>query len=188
MRRRYTEERKELEEVTEEIKSSKTWIVPDGCTSIDVFLVGGGGGGSSTWSSANISSFSDANGGGGGYTKTYYDVSVISGQSVKITVGKGGSGGYEYASNGGYSQFMNSNYRAEGGKGAKSGYKIDDSSYLGYGGNGGSGGGGSGGNGGSNGSNGGYKRSSSVGGSGQGSSTKCPFNNKLIQAEAVLQE
>ena len=36
-----------------------TWVVPKGCTEVDVFLVGGGGGGS------------DVFGGGGGYTKRH---------------------------------------------------------------------------------------------------------------------
>lgn len=101
-----------------------TWIVPKGCTEVDVFLVGGGGGGS------------DVFGGGGGYTKTFKKdttgwrdgraISVTQGQSVSIVVGKGGKAGAASldspdvdAGDGGYSQFMSSAYRAEGGKGGR---------------------------------------------------------------------
>lgn len=98
-----------------------TWIVPKGCREVDVFLVGGGGAGH------------NGSGGGGGYTKTFKKdtsgwrdgdaISVAPGQSIPITVGKGGIGGYsEVAPNGGYSQFLNSSYRANGGNGAGNGY------------------------------------------------------------------
>lgn len=114
-----------------------TWVVPRGCTSVDVFLVGGGGGGSL------------AAGGGGGYTKTFKKdligwrdgdaVSVIPGQEIEIIVGKGGSGtnsvvNYPPGNNGGYSQFMNVKYRANGGL-------TGNGSYYANGGYGGSGGG-----------------------------------------------
>jgi hypothetical protein len=97
-----------------------TWIVPDGCFLVDVFLVGGGGSGS-------------AAGGGGGYTKTFKSdskgwkdgeaIAVEPGQSISITVGKGGKKVHQAEHNspgkdGGYSQFMNPSYRAGGGKGA----------------------------------------------------------------------
>ena len=96
------------------------WVVPDGCFSVDVFLVGGGGGGSSA-------------GGGGGYTKTFKSdskgwkdgeaIAVEPGQSIYIAVGKGGDRVYQAAQNspgenGHFSQFMNSSYRADGGRGA----------------------------------------------------------------------
>ena len=103
-----------------------TWIVPRGCTSVDVFLVGGGSG------AGQISSGSSYGGGGGGYTKTYRGVgyvrpssgswmgtyndgrdgdaiTVFPGQIVAVTVGAGGNGG-----DGGYSQFMDDRHRAEG--------------------------------------------------------------------------
>lgn len=91
-----------------------TWTVPPGCTEVDVFLVGAGGG------CSHNSSMGVPAGGGGGYTKTYKRattgyrdggaVSVIPGQVINIVVGAGVSG-----NNGGYSQFLNSNYRANGG-------------------------------------------------------------------------
>ena len=88
--------------------------MPAGCTEVDVFLVGGGGG------SGNGS------GAGSGYTKTYKrnnigikqgsQISVTPGQEINIIVGKGGAGlYYGYPEKGGFSQFMNSSYRAEGG-------------------------------------------------------------------------
>lgn len=91
-----------------------TWPVPEGCTSVDVFLVGGGGGGS------------DGTGGGGGYTKTYKSISVTPGEVIKITVGTGAT----YPSRGGASYF--GSYYANGG---------DSGSPNSRGGNGGSGGG-----------------------------------------------
>lgn len=99
-----------------------TWPVPPGCTEVDVFLVGGGGG-----------AF-DLAAGGGGYTKTfkkdidgYRDgdaIQVVPGQSIPIIVGRGGVSVMSTFSNeyagignpGGYSQFKNSSYRADGGK------------------------------------------------------------------------
>ena len=106
-----------------------TWVVPRGCKEVDVFLVGGVGGGSG-----------DA--GGGGYTKTFKSNNIgwkdgnsipgVSGQTIPITVGRGGNGvvsGFAY--DGGFSQFMSSTYRANGGKGGSQS----------SGGNGGSGGG-----------------------------------------------
>lgn len=120
-----------------------TWTVPAGCDSVDVFLVGAGGG------AGQIHTGSSYGGGGGGYTKTYRGtgyiapssgtwvgtstegrdgnaISVTPGQQIEIIVGAGAS-----KSDGGYSQFMNSSYRANGG--------VMVSSY-GRGGNGGSGG------------------------------------------------
>lgn len=118
-----------------------TWVVPNGCTQVDVFLVGGGGGGGNA-------------GGGGGYTKTFKQASdgwkdgdaipVTPGESISIVVGKGGTagaqqGGVSFSTpggEGGFSQFKNASYRANGGKGGK-GYYTNGS----YGGDGGSGGG-----------------------------------------------
>lgn len=108
--------------------TSTTFSVPDGCTEVDVFLVGGGGGGYYA-------------GGGAGYTKTfkkdttgYRDggaISVTPGESIDIIVGIGGNP----LSAGGYSQFKSSSYRALGGNPSK------PSSYSVNGGDGGSGGG-----------------------------------------------
>lgn len=122
MRRRFLIKNRELEDFIIRFypAGNYTWVVPDGCFSVDVFLVGGGGSGSSA-------------GGGGGYTKTFKSdskgwkdgeaIAVKPGQSISITVGKGGAEVYQAEQNspgkdGGYSQFMSSSYRANGGKGA----------------------------------------------------------------------
>lgn len=124
MRRRfeYKEKERELEDFLIRFypAGKYTWIVPDGCFLVDVFLVGGGGGGSSA-------------GGGGGYTKTFKSdnkgwkdgeaIAVKPGQSIYIIVGKGGTPTFQGAQNypgedGGYSLFMDSSYIANGGKGA----------------------------------------------------------------------
>ena len=92
-----------------------TWTVPEGCESVDVFLVGGGGGAKDTMP------------GGGGYTKTFKNdtsgyrdggpINVSPGSSISIIVGSGGIGDENYSTDGSYSQFMNSSYRANGGLG-----------------------------------------------------------------------
>lgn len=107
----------------------------------DEDLVGGGGG------SGNGS------GAGSGYTKTYKrnnigikqgsQISVTPGQEINIIVGKGGAGlYYGYPEKGGFSQFMNSSYRAEGGNPSGNGLLNGENSTGGpyTGGNGGSGG------------------------------------------------
>lgn len=123
MRRRFSlDKKRELEDFLIRFypAGSYSWTVPDGCFLVDVFLVGGGGGGSSA-------------GGGGGYTKTFKSdsegwkdgeaIAVEPGQNIFIIVGKGGEKVFQSeqnhpGNNGGYSQFMNSSYRADGGKGA----------------------------------------------------------------------
>ena len=49
---------------------------------VDVFAVGGGGGGCV-----------NGGGGGGGFTKTVYKVSIDNGETIPVTIGKGGIGG-----------------------------------------------------------------------------------------------
>lgn len=129
MRRRYINNKKELEDFLIRFYPAGvyTWTVPAGCTEVDVFLVGAGGG---TITNSNGTA---SNGGGGGYTKTYKGknyikpssgtwigtstngrdgnaIPVKSGQQIEIIVGAGVLG-----DKGGFTQFMNSNYRAEGG-------------------------------------------------------------------------
>ena len=140
-----------LELITERFypAGTYTWHVPAAVNSVDVFLVGGGAGGRSAGGYYKAGS-------GGGYTKTfrgtgytrpssgtwsgsYYNgrdgnaVSVTPGTAITIIVGSGGAANQA----GSYSQFMNSNYVAEGGE-------VGGRGDLGgnfYGGNGGSGGG-----------------------------------------------
>lgn len=187
-RRRFMSKKRNLVQVIQEITASTTWVVPPGCTSVGVFLCGGGGGGGGP---ADINNYPNipyfGSGGGGGYTKTYYNVSVYAGQSILITVGIGGIGGYTKSNggDGGYSQFLNSTYRANGGYSGKYGIRKN-------GGDGGSGGGAgyrldkdpdTYSKGGYNGDSGGIGTVNngvySTGGDGQGSNTTCPFNGKV---------
>ena len=143
-----------------------TWTVPAGCMWVDVFLVGGGCGGNRGYSDT---------GGAGGYTKTFKKdtsgwrdgdaIPVIPGQSISIRVGKGSSRSSNSTppNDGGYSQFLNSNYRAYGGS--------MDGPWRSDGGSGSGGGGSIGGNGGSDGSN-GSNGSAHKGGIGQGHTTR----------------
>lgn len=143
MRRRFEYKDRELEDFLIRFypAGNYTWVVPGGCTEVDVFLVGGGGG------SGNGS------GAGSGYTKTYKrnnigikqgsQISVTPGQEINIIVGKGGAGlYYGYPEKGGFSQFMNSSYRADGGNPSGNGLLNGENSTGGpyTGGNGGSGG------------------------------------------------
>lgn len=129
MRRRLLRKNRELEDFIVRFypAGNYTWIVPPGCTEVDVFLVGGGGGG-----------LGYGGGSGGGYTKTYKAdtsgyrdggaIAVISGQTINIIVGKGG-----VRNTGGYSQFLSSSYRANGG----TSYSGANDYGGGYGGSGG---------------------------------------------------
>lgn len=64
MRRRFEYKDRELEDFIIRFypAGNYTWVVPDGCTEVDVFLVGGGGGSGYNGNAA---------GAGGGYTKTF---------------------------------------------------------------------------------------------------------------------
>jgi len=104
------------------------WTVPAGITNVDVFLVGGGGGGGTS-------------GGGGGYTKTFLNVPVSPGQAIPFVIGAGGNPAPNTNTvvQAGYSEFLNSSYRAEGGYSGNP-YNYNMGSYANSG-NGGSGGG-----------------------------------------------
>lgn len=164
-RRIYSNKKRELQLFVKEFyKGEHTWIVPAGATTIDAFVVGGGGYGGSI----------DMGAGGGGYTKLIYNVPVTQKEQLVISVGAGGTSSV----NRGNTVLIS----ALGGSAGTS------SSYVNgrKGGNGGSGGGGGchgsdgiGGAGGKNGSNGYASSKSSLGGDGQGTSTICPFNNKM---------
>lgn len=150
-----------------------TWVVPAGCTSVDVFLVGGGGGAGSSIP------------GGGGYTKTFKSdthgyrdgdaISVTPGQSIQVIVGGGGTSTCIYqitsptrGGDGEYSQFLNSSYVANGGSG---GYHPNKLSGM-ICGSGGSGAGAPNGYPGSDGSNGTSGDRNYTAGSGQGHTTR----------------
>ena len=115
MRRRFSfDKNRELEDFLIRFypAGNYTWTVPAGCREVDVFLVGGGGGSGYNGNAA---------GAGGGYTKTFKKdttgwkdgdaIPVTPGQAIPIIVGAGGN----VRANGGYSQFLNISYRANGG-------------------------------------------------------------------------
>lgn len=104
--------------------SSTSWTIPAGCKSIDIFLVGGGGAGGNwvTWG------YTPGGPGSGGGTNTVKNISVISGQSVSISIGAGGS---SVSSDGSPSTLTvnNNTYTAPGGNGgprSREGLPNDD--------------------------------------------------------------
>lgn len=104
--------------------SSTSWTIPAGCKSIDIFLVGGGGAGGNwvTWG------YTSGGPGSGGGTNTVKNISVISGQSVSISIGAGGS---SVSSDGSPSTLTvnNNTYTAPGGNGgpqSRNGLPNDD--------------------------------------------------------------
>lgn len=109
-----------------EITSTGDWPVPEGCTSVNIFLVGGGAGGGTS-------------GGGGGYTKTVYGIAVTPKTSIKVVIGPGGAGNRPYSGGERRGTTSFGDHSVEGGYGSSG-------PYAGDGGNGGSGG--NGGNGG----------------------------------------
>lgn len=131
-----------------------SFIVPNGLTSVDIWLLGGGGGGG------------NGAGGGGGYTQTIFGYPVTPFVSYPIIVGARGTpgqGAYGYSGgNGGASYFAN--VIANGGWGA----------VISTPGNGGSGGGSPGGSDGSDGGSGGA--------TGQHAPTFCPFPGSPFNA------
>lgn len=120
------------------------WTVPSGVRSVDIFLVGGGGSGGGAYDGTNandgISGRPTGGGGGGGYCNTWIGVPVTPGQRITIVIGGGGIGvtPNAHGRDGGYTQFMNANYRVEGGSGGQS--QLRGLSIV-SGGSGGSGGG-----------------------------------------------
>ena len=122
---------------TEVITKTQTWTVPDGVTSVNVFLFGGGGGGGRNVHTKNDSVYDTyAEGGGGGGGGGYWAKStrtVTPKQSISITIGAGGRVGQA----GGTTSF-GSLLSANGGSAGESG-RTDGYSH-GYGGKGGDGG------------------------------------------------
>ena len=162
---------------TETFTTSGTWVVPEGVTKVDIFLVGGGGGGVGNYSSGTI-----GGGGGGGYTQFVKDYMVTPGKTINYIVGAGGSGGSTTASAGGATSFGIS---VNGGSGAGS-----DPDYKG--GDGGSGGSSyrnytnlSGTNGG-NGAGGMQSSRTITGGKGQGFPTMDPYTGTVYSAGGGL--
>lgn len=137
MRRRLlTEAKKPLKQYKEYFRSpmTQTWTVPDGCTSLDIFLVGGGGGGGSwrTWG------YTGGVPGTGGNATTKKGIAVSPGNVLQITIGAGGKHATNYgneaksATDGGTTtvSINGSTYQAAGGVGGRNGSSTNDNAYL----------------------------------------------------------
>jgi hypothetical protein len=176
----------------EEITSSGDCPVPAGCKWVDAFLVGGGGAGGGG-SLSGGGGGGTGGGGGGGYTTLAMSIAVIGGETLNVEIGAGGiaptNGSHGGA--GGASRIKRGSTvlaSALGGQGGRSDYSGNESPST-AGGNGGSGGGagvggsgttgGAGGSDGSDGSNANVEGQTILGGTGQHTSTRCPFNNVL---------
>lgn len=81
MRRRFINSMN-LVEVREKFVTSGTFIVPQGCRSIEVYVIGGGGGGGKTGHAGGA--------GGGGGQVVYQTISVSPGQIIPYVIGQGG--------------------------------------------------------------------------------------------------
>lgn len=120
-----------LIEVIEKLTASCNWTVPNGCTNVEVWVVGGGGGGGKTGHAGG--------GGGGGGQVVHKTILVTPGDIIKVVVGLGGYAArytnvtYAYidGTNGEDSSF--GHIVAKGGDFGKSSY----GSYSAYGGDGG---------------------------------------------------
>ena len=153
--------------INQTIKGTQNYTIPTGYNKMDLFAVGGGGGGGD---SSNGYGYSGG-GGGGGYTRTVKNIAVTPGQILNIIVGAGGSHGSK-GKTGGSSIVTRNNttlISAEGGK------------CVGYGNMDGGDGGSGGGNGaalrveavnGGAGASDGADSASSLGGKGQGTTTR----------------
>lgn len=100
---------KKLIEVYEQFVSSRNWIVPAGCKSVDAFVVGGGENG------GKANAYISGKGGNGGECKTYTGISVIPGETISITVGGIGATSY----------FKNMSYYALGAAGLGGGGSLN---------------------------------------------------------------
>ncbi|HWX48115.1 MAG TPA: hypothetical protein VNZ61_08685 [Roseomonas sp.] len=100
-------------------RANGTFITPAGVTSVLVRIWGAGGGGGGSWGPGS----SGAGGGGGGYAEGV--LAAVPGQSVAITVGKGGAGGTNGTTPGtggsGGASSYGSNFGALGGGGGTGG-------------------------------------------------------------------
>lgn len=137
MRRRLlTNVNKPLKQYKDYFRSprTQTWTVPDGCTSVDIFLVGGGGGGGAwyTWGCTGGVP------GTGGNATTQKGIAVSPGQVINISIGAGGAHATDdtleikSAKNGGDTTVTinGTTYKATGGKGGYNGADVNDDDYL----------------------------------------------------------
>lgn len=121
---------------TEVITKTQTWTVPDGVTSVNVFLFGGGGGSGSNAHSEGEERARGGGGGGGYMAKSTFTVTPK--QSINVTIGAGGAVGQA----GGTTSF-GSLLSAQGGSAGENARVNGTDGYGGKGGDGGSGGAGS---------------------------------------------
>lgn len=90
-------------------QTSGTWTVPAGVTSVDVLVVAGGGAGGS----------GGGGGGGAGGLITSYDVTVLSGSSISLSIGHGGTGASASSGTNGGNSIFSSLTAIGGGGGSK---------------------------------------------------------------------
>lgn len=115
------------------ITSSQTWVVPNGVSLVDVFLVGGGAGTSYGYDVYPTGTFLGGYAGcGGGYTKTQKNVACTPGSSIPIAVGAGGNG---LANRNGPASNPALLGQGNGGKGGTSSVTIGGTTYSAEGGN-----------------------------------------------------
>lgn len=97
-----------LIEIFEEITSTRNWVAPRGCKSVDVFVVGGGDNGKQgDWNTSGA-------GGRGGECRTYNAIPVTSSNLILISIGTANAASY----------FMSLSYQAAGAAGAQGGVSI----------------------------------------------------------------
>jgi prepilin-type N-terminal cleavage/methylation domain-containing protein len=117
---------------TQNTAGAYTFVVPAGCVSLKVTLIGGGGGGGTSGGDQGIGS-----GGGGACVITNYVMTVVPAQSISVTIGAGAPPhnlGYNWGFRGGNSIFGTIT-ASGGGTGASSSGSIGG--WSGVGGNGG---------------------------------------------------
>lgn len=133
---------------TEIIKESTGWTVPDVDSQVNVRIFGAGAGGQAEETTFfNFFFYYGGCGGGGGHMATK-DVTLVAGQNVVITIGKGGAkgagdGNGKLGSAGGVSSFgtyvsANGGQCPNGGSGGGSGENYKSGGTASYGGKGGS--------------------------------------------------
>lgn len=100
-------------EVYEEITATTNWIVPQGCETVDVFLVAGG------QSGGNSGLYSTGQGGKGGGCVTFKNMKVTPGSSIPVKVGGNGDSSY----------FWTDSYIALPGRGGEGGSNYQEDGY-----------------------------------------------------------
>lgn len=131
---------------TEVIKESTGWTVPDVDGQVNVRIFGGGAGGQAEKTTFFNFFFYDGGCGGGGGHMATKDITLVRGQNIVVTIGKGGAKGSsdgERGATGGTSSFgtylsANGGQCPDGGSGGGSGKLQTNGGSASYGGKGGS--------------------------------------------------